>query len=114
MILNGIVLGCPHSPLMGALYLKPLDDRMAQMGCVYVRYRDDWLVLAPTRWKLRAAIRAVNQVMSELRVRQHPDKTTIGRIVRGFDFMGYHFSSAGLSARPPDGGAVCSERVPAL
>jgi hypothetical protein len=23
---------------MGALYLKPLDDRMAQLGVVYVRY----------------------------------------------------------------------------
>jgi hypothetical protein len=28
---------------------------------------------------------------------QHPDKTSIGRIGRGFDFLGYHFSSAGLS-----------------
>ncbi len=39
----GISLGCPLSPLMGALYLKPLDDQMAQMGCFYVRYMDDWV-----------------------------------------------------------------------
>ena len=58
---------------------------------------DDWVVLAPTRWKLRAAIRTVNQVMAQLRVRQHPDKTIIGRIARGFDFLGYRFSSAGLA-----------------
>ena len=32
-----------------------------------------------------------------MRVRQHPDKTTIGRIARGFDFLGYRFSSAGLA-----------------
>ena len=82
---------------MGALYLKPLDDRMAALGCVYVRYMDDWVVLASTRWKLRAAIRAVNQVMANLRVRQHPDKTIIGRIARGFDFLGYRFSAAGLA-----------------
>ncbi|NEO95090.1 MAG: hypothetical protein F6K56_34805, partial [Moorea sp. SIO3G5] len=37
----GISLGCPLSPLMGALYLKPLDDRMAELGCFYVRYMDD-------------------------------------------------------------------------
>lgn len=48
----------------------------------YVRYRDDWVVIASTRWKLRAAIRAVNQVMANLFVRQHPDKTIIGRIAR--------------------------------
>ena len=70
---------------------------MAQTGCGYVRSMDDWVVLAPTRWKLRAAIRAVNQVMAQLRVRQHPDKTLIGRIARGFDFLGYRFSAAGLA-----------------
>jgi len=37
----GISLGCPLSPLMGALYLKPLDDKMAEMGCFYVRYMDN-------------------------------------------------------------------------
>ena len=29
-------------------------------------------------------------------VAQHPDKTIIGRI-RGFDFLGYRFSAAGLA-----------------
>ncbi len=50
-ITQGISLGCPLSPLMGALYLKPLDDRMAELGCFYARFMDDWVVLAPTRWK---------------------------------------------------------------
>ncbi len=44
--------------------------------------------LAPSRWKLRRAIAVVNQTLAELRVRQHPDKTYIGRISRGFDFLG--------------------------
>ncbi|NEP00900.1 MAG: reverse transcriptase [Symploca sp. SIO2E9] len=104
-IQQGISLGCPLSPLMGALFLKPLDDRMApllgvvegELGCFYVRYMDDWVVLAPTRWKLRAAIKAVNEVMEELLVEKHPDKTFIGRISRGFDFLGYRFFPDGLS-----------------
>ena len=95
-VLQGISLGCPLSPLMGALYLKPLDDRMAELGCFYVRFMDDWVVLAPTRWKLRKAIKAVNKVMTELRVGKHPDKTFIGRIAKGFDFLGYWFSPQGL------------------
>jgi len=94
---RGISLGCPLSPLMGALYLKPLDDRMKRLGCFYVRYMDDWVILAPTRWKLRTAIREMNIVMSNLRVQQHPDKTSIGPIARGFDFLGYRFSTNGLT-----------------
>jgi hypothetical protein len=93
---QGISLGCPLSPLMGALYLKLLDDKMAEMGCFYVRYMDDWVILAPTRWKLRQAIKAVNLVMANLLVEKHPDKTFIGRISRGFDFLGYWFTPSGL------------------
>ena len=95
-ITQGISLGCPLSPLIGALFLKPLDDRMADLGCFYVRYMDDWVILAPTRWKLRKAIKATNEVMNELQVLKHPDKTFIGRIARGFDFLGYWFSPTGL------------------
>lgn len=86
---GGISLGCPLSPLMGALYLKPLDDVMAAMGCFYVRYMDDWVVLAKTRWALRRAIKATNIVLDGLKVVKHPDKTFIGRVERGWDFLGY-------------------------
>ncbi|NEP15008.1 MAG: hypothetical protein F6K14_33510 [Symploca sp. SIO2C1] len=102
---QGISLGCPLSPLMGALFLKPLDDRLAPLlggvggglGCFYIRYVDDWVILAPTRWKLRKAIKAVNEEMAALQVEKHPDKTFIGRVGRGFEFLGYWFSSQGLS-----------------
>jgi hypothetical protein len=46
---------------------------------------------------LREAIRVLNQTFSELRLEKHPDKTFIGRIEKGFDFPGYHFSPEGLS-----------------
>ena len=55
---------------------------------------DDILVLAPTRWRLR---KAVNEVLGSLCLLKHPDKTFIGRIERGFDFLGYYFSRTGLT-----------------
>ncbi len=66
---------------------------MAKSGLFYVRFMDDILVLSPTRWKLRQAVRAVNRVLGALRLEKHPDKTFIG----GFDFLGYHFRPGQLS-----------------
>jgi hypothetical protein len=79
-------------------FLKQLDDRMERMGLFYVRFMDDILVLSPTRWRLRKAVKAVNQVLGSLRLEKHPDKTFLGRIEHGFDFLGHHFSPKGLTA----------------
>ena len=99
-IKRGISLGCPLSPLIGALYLKLMDDRMEKTGLFYVRFMDDWIVLSPNRWKLKKAIQIVNQTLNELKVEKHPDKTFIGRIAKGFDFLGYSFEPKGLSIAP--------------
>ena len=69
---------------------------MEKSGLFYVRFMDDILVLAPTHARLRAAVRAVNESLSALRLEKHPDKTFIGKIQRGFDFLGYRFGAAVL------------------
>ena len=58
---------------------------------------DDILILAKTRWKLKKAIKVLNQTFDELKLEKHPDKTVIGRVEKGFDFLGYHISPEGLS-----------------
>ncbi len=93
---KGIALGCPLSPILGAFFLKVLDEQIERLGLFYVRYMDDILVLAPTRWCLRKAVKVLNKVFATLRLEKHPDKTFIGKIERGFDFLGYHFSPMGL------------------
>jgi hypothetical protein len=57
---------------------------------------DDGVVLARTRWRLRAAVRSVNQTVTALKVRQHTGRTIVGRVSRGFVLLGYRFSSPGL------------------
>ncbi len=42
-------------------------------------------------------MRAVNEVLGSLGLDKHPDKTFVGRIEKGFDFLGYHFSRTGLT-----------------
>jgi hypothetical protein len=89
---GGLPLGCPLSPLLGAFFLRELDERLEHSGLFFVRYMDDIAVLAPTRWKLRRAVKIVNQTLSALGLEKHPEKAFIGRVERGFDFLGYRLS----------------------
>ncbi|MEP1352872.1 MAG: reverse transcriptase/maturase family protein [Tateyamaria sp.] len=95
---RGISLGCPLSPLMAAFYLHELDEQFERTNLFYVRFMDDILILAPTRWKVRKAMAVVRSMLTRLRLDIHPDKTFIGRIATGFDFLGYHFLGGMLSA----------------
>lgn len=99
----GIPTGCVLSPLMAAAYLTPLDRAMEaseSRGIFYVLYRDDLVILTPTRAKLRLAIRTVNQHLSALRLEQHPDKTFIGKLSRGVDALGTRFDATRRACGP--------------
>jgi len=73
---------------------------MRELGVFYARFTDDWVVIAPTRWKLREAVRIANKTLNELKVEQHPDKTFIGRAERGSDFLGYFMRPGEIGASP--------------
>ncbi len=72
--------------------LTALDEQMAQPGLCYVRDMDDILLMAPTRWKLRRAIRGVKQGLAEMGLRTHPDNTWVEQSERGCDFLEYRVS----------------------
>jgi len=94
----GISRGCPLSPVIAAYYLKSLVEQIeGDTHYFYRRYMDDVIVLAKTRWHLRKAVRKVNQHFSQLKLEQAPDKTFIGKISRGWDFLGYHFDGKRLT-----------------
>ena len=84
--------GC-LSPLLAAVMLIPLDEAMNRLwrryGLFYVRYMDDFVILAPTRHLLRRAIKEVHAVMARLRLHLHNTKRCIGKLSNGFDFLGY-------------------------
>jgi hypothetical protein len=46
---GGLPLGCPFPPLLGAFFLRELDECLEATGLFFVRTMDDILVLAPTR-----------------------------------------------------------------
>ena len=90
---RGMVAGGAISPLLAAVYLTPLDRAFETLqrsdNIRYERFMDDYVIFAPTRHKLKAAIKTMHATLTTLRVEVHPTKRFIGRTERGFDFLGY-------------------------
>ncbi len=97
---RGRPLGGPLSPLLGALYLKPLDDVLDKAEGAYARFIDDWCYVVPTRWKLKRAVRAANQVLASLGLEKAHAKTFLGPVDRGFTFLGYYIQPSGIRVAP--------------
>jgi len=99
---KGISRGSSLSPLLGAFHLYVVDAYFAeQPNLYYSRYMDDFLIITTTRWHLRKAIKKLNQFFNQFSFVQHPDKTVIGKIDNGFDWMGFQFSRQGIVAIAP-------------
>ncbi|MDF1645821.1 MAG: reverse transcriptase/maturase family protein [Legionellaceae bacterium] len=96
---RGISKGCPLSPLIAVLYLKPLNDEMSKHG-FYVRFMDDWLIIVKTKRQLRRIIKLTHNILNRLKLKMHPDKTFLGGIKKGFDFLGVHFGDTPEISKP--------------
>jgi len=93
------VTGTPQggviSPLLANIYLHVLDKAWAKRGQgTLVRYADDAVVMCKSQEEAEAALELMREVLSELGLELHPEKTRIvdlreGR--KGFDFLGCHF-----------------------
>jgi RNA-directed DNA polymerase len=93
------VAGTPQggviSPLLSNVYLHALD--LAFQGGengLLVRYADDFVVLCRTEAQVKAAEAKAREVLANLGLELHPEKTKVvdlreGR--EGFDFLGAHF-----------------------
>ncbi|EAQ1076864.1 hypothetical protein CAM18_24110 [Salmonella enterica] len=83
-------------PLLVAFHLTETDNVFSGNCYVtYARYMDDFLILSPTWWHLRRTVRMLNRYFAQAGFEQHPDKTFIGRVEKGFDWMGFWFTDKG-------------------
>jgi RNA-directed DNA polymerase len=98
-VLRETVTGTPQggviSPLLSNVYLHAFDRAFVARGIgTLVRYADDWVVLCRSGREAQAALQSAREILAELGLELHPDKTRIvdlreGR--EGFDFLGCHF-----------------------
>jgi hypothetical protein len=97
----GIPKGGSLSPVLGALYLTPLDHAMerwiARGDCFYARFQDDIILASRKRHVLRRMRKEMFQILDELRLTLIPDKTFVGRNQKGFDLLGYSITLQGFS-----------------
>lgn len=93
-------LGSPQggviSPLLANIYLNEFDSlweaRHQRLG-ILVRYADDFVVMCRTREGAEKALEAVREIMGDLRLTLHPEKTRLVELTlrgEGFDFLGCH------------------------
>jgi RNA-directed DNA polymerase len=92
---TGVPQGGVISPLLSNIYLHAFDRAFMARGVgTLVRYADDWVALCSTEQEAEEALRIAGEILAELGLELHPEKTRIvdlreGR--EGFDFLGCHF-----------------------
>ena len=98
---RGIPKGGAMSPVLGALYLTPLDHAMERWvkrgACFYARFQDDIILVTRKRHVLRRMRREMYKTLNALRLILCPEKTYSGRSHKGFNLLGYHITPDGLN-----------------
>ena len=86
---RGTPQGGVVSPLLSNILLTPFDREMRRRGYQLTRYADDWVITCKSVAEARAAVAAALQILKQLGVVLHPQKTRIVHVQHGFEFLGY-------------------------
>jgi group II intron reverse transcriptase/maturase len=88
------------SPLLANIALNSLDWQLHEHGQRFVRYADDFVVLAQTESQLQEAYDLVQQHLTSLGLRLSAEKTRMTKFREGFAFLGFAISSWSVTMRP--------------
>ncbi|MFH0769925.1 MAG: reverse transcriptase domain-containing protein [Candidatus Peregrinibacteria bacterium] len=89
---KGIPSGNLTSQLFANIYLNEFDQFIKHTLHIkhFVRYTDDFVVVAATQEKLRTVLSSIGSFLKErLHLDLHPHKVTIRKYRQGIDFLGY-------------------------
>ena len=97
---KGIPLRSSLSPFFGALYLNALDRAFEnRKGIFYRRYQDDIIILVSNKRQYTKARKRVFTILQGLRLKLSPHKSKMGRLKKGFHFLGVDFGVTRISQR---------------
>lgn len=98
---KGICRGSALSPLIGGSLLRHVDGYFGgREDLFYSLYMDDFIIFTQTRWHLRKAIARLHEFFDLGGVEAHPDKTQMGRMEHGFDWLGLWYAPEGPRIAP--------------
>lgn len=88
---RGIPIGNLTSQFFANVYLNPFDHFVKeQLHCKrYIRYCDDFVVLAQGKTRLHQVRERMAEYLVSLRLKLHPNKTQVFPVKEGTDFLGY-------------------------
>ena len=85
---GGVAQGSPLSPVLANLYLDVFDRRLRSGGLRFIRYADDFLVLARSPFELEEIRRTIERELAGLRLELSGDKTRATSFGAAFRFLG--------------------------
>jgi len=90
---QGTPQGAVISPLLANIYLDRLDQELRARGIEMTRFADDFITQCRTEAEALVALEVIKQVVAELELELHPQKTKIVEASQpgGFEFLGWHF-----------------------
>ncbi|PMH03884.1 reverse transcriptase domain-containing protein [Vibrio lentus] len=102
---KGICRSCGLSHLLAAYHLNHIDVKFEQYSpyddYFYTRYMDDFLVLTKKRYPMRKGIKIIKSELASQHFELASDKTQLGRVDKGFDWLGILFGSNGVVGPAP-------------
>lgn len=89
---TGVPLGNQTSQWFALLYLDEIDRLVKEKlrASYYIRYMDDFVLLSPDKAFLQKCRSAIEQVCIEKLKLKLNDKTQIGKLKNGIDFLGFN------------------------
>ncbi|HLQ77532.1 MAG TPA: reverse transcriptase domain-containing protein [Terriglobia bacterium] len=92
-VTHGVPQGSPLSPILSNFYLHELDVRLRSSKIQFIRYADDFLVLARTPFDLAESRSVVDGVLKDLRLSLNEEKTRTVTFDKCFRFLGAEMQS---------------------
>ena len=97
---KGVLQGSSLSGALANLYLSGFDRTCLDYGIPLVRYGDDCVVVSQSWVQAHRALNLMGDLLTDLALSLHPEKTRIIPPTEGFTFLGHQFAEGQVQAPP--------------